>query len=301
MIPFILLIFGFILLVFGANKFVDGSSSLAYSFKIPPIIIGLTIAAIGTSVPEAFVSTIAAIQGNSDIAASNVLGSNILNILLILGITAFIKPLNIKQNTIKKEIPFLFLISLVMLLMGIDGIISRTDGLILLLFMIIFINYLFEISKEDNNQEEIKQYSIIKSLIFTIIGLVCIIFGSKFTVDNAVIIAKNIGISEKIIGLTIVSIGTSLPELVTSIVAALKGQNDIAVGNILGSNIFNILFVLGIASSISSVNFNLISDTIISIGITFILFIFSINDKKISKVEGFIFISLYAIYIFYIL
>ena len=247
----ILLVLGFILLLKGADWFVDGSSSIASRFGIPQLIIGLTIVAMGTSLPEAFVSITAALKSNAAITIGNVVGSNILNVGIILGITALIRPLHIQNSTIKYEMPFMMLVTLVLILQGINNTISRFDGIILWLFFLGYLYYIFRMTKNQIEEAEIKK----TNPLFIPLGLVCLMIGSNFAVDAATNIAISLGVSQRFIGLTIVALGTSLPELVTSVTAAKKGNADIAIGNIIGSNIFNILFVVGSSALITPVPF----------------------------------------------
>ena len=254
----ILLIVGFVILIKGADIFVDGSSNAARNLKIPKMVIGLTIVAFGTSAPELAVSIKAVMSGNSDIVLGNVVGSNILNILLILGLSSLFSQMKVKDNTVEKEIPLTILFSSLLMVLAFDNmfdknilnVITRTDGIVILLFFIIFVYYLFSVMKKGNKEENDKpKYNIFKSIILIIIGLISIVIGSNLVVDNAVAIAKILNVSEKMISLTIVAFGTSLPELVTSIQASRKGENDIAIGNIIGSNIFNIGIVIGIPAA----------------------------------------------------
>lgn len=313
---YLLIIVGFILLVKGADYLVDGASSLAKRFKIPDLIIGLTVVAFGTSAPELIINVLASLQNNTQIAVGNILGSNIANIFLILGITAVIYPLKIKENTIWKDIPLSLLASIVLgILLNdalIDGAISsaltRTDGLILLIFFIIFLLYTFGAAKNgnivDKNQETKKLLGNIKTFLFIAGGLTSLFIGGKFVVDGAVQIAKSYGVSEFLIGVTVIAIGTSLPELVTSIMAALKKNPDIAVGNIVGSNIFNIFFILGISATISPLPFNPINniDVIIMIATNFLLFFAMFIGKKhlLEKWQGACFVIIYFGYIYYL-
>lgn len=308
-VDILLLVLGFFILIKGADIFVDGASSVATNLKVPKILIGLTIVAFGTSAPEFAVSVKSILSGNYDIVLGNVIGSNIMNILLILGISSLIHPLVVKSNTVKKEIPMLILLSSLFSALLLDSIFeknvnnafTRSDGIVILLFFLIFIYYLIGLAfkkKEDAGIPD-KKMSTVKALIFTVFGIVMISVGSNLVVDNASLIAKNLGVSESLISLTIIAFGTSLPELVTSINAARKGESDIAVGNVIGSNIFNIGVVLGIPVSlfggISKINFGYV-DLFVMIFSSIILFIFSYNDKKISKKEGFVFLLIFIIY-----
>ncbi|MDF2548615.1 MAG: sodium:proton exchanger [Anaerosolibacter sp.] len=313
---YILLIVGFVLLIKGADYFVEGASGIARSLRIPPILIGLTIVAFGTSSPEAAVSIGAAIRGNNGIALGNVIGSNIFNISFVIGITALLNPLKVERETVKKEIPFTLLSSILLLILIGDVIlqgylaneITRADGLVLLAFFSIFMFYLLEValhSREKNSEEglEVTKGGIVKQIVFSVAGLVAIIFGGEVVVRNSTLIAKQFGMSETLIGLTIVSIGTSLPELITSVVAAMKKQSEIAVGNIVGSNIFNILFILGTSSLITTIPVEpkLFFDMILMVGYTLLLLIFSRTHHKITKAEGVILLLSYIAYMAFII
>ena len=296
----ILLFVGFAMLIKGADWFVDGSSGIATKFKIPQLVIGLTIVAMGTSAPEAAVSIAAALKGNADITIGNIVGSNILNILIILGISALITPLAVAKSTIKVEIPFMIVVTLLLLGMGYNGTISLLEGIILLFVFLVYLGYLFLLAKNDKNKDEenIKDVSIWKALIWTVVGLVLIVYGSNVTVDAATKIAQIVGLSERFIGLTIVALGTSLPELFTSVSAARKGNADIAIGNIVGSNIFNILFVIGISSVIVPVPFanGFRFDTIIAVAAAVLLLLCSLKDKKLKRWSGILMLLSYAAY-----
>lgn len=309
----LLLIVGFILLIKGADILVDGASSLAENFKVPKMVIALTIVAFGTSAPELAVSIQAVIAGNSDIVLGNVVGSNILNILLILGLSSLFSPLGVKTNTVHKEIPITILISSLLMVLAFDNmydssvnnVISRTDGIVILLFFSVFLYYLFSIMRNrDKDEETNPKYKILPSLGLLILGLAGIIFGSDFVVDNASSIAKVLGVSDKMISLTVVAFGTSLPELVTSIQAARKHENDIAIGNVIGSNIFNIGFVIGVpAAFIGTVNasgFNYI-DMLTMIFASILLFILTIRHEKIDRREGIIMLLVFAAYYTYVI
>lgn len=298
-----LLCIGFVMLVKGADWFVDGSSAIAKKFKIPQIVIGLTIVAMGTSAPEAAVSIAAALKGNADISVGNILGSNILNVLIILGLSALITPIAVLKSTIKTDIPFMIAITGLFLAFGYDGTISLWEGIIFLVVFAGYLSYLFVLTKKDNNNtEEIKEMSVIKALLWTVIGLVLIVYGSDVTVDAATKIALALGLSERFIGLTIVALGTSLPELFTSVLAARKGNADIAIGNIVGSNIFNILFVIGISSIIIPVPFasSFRFDALVAIFAAALLLVCSLKDKKLKKWAGVLMLLSYAAYFAFI-
>ncbi len=300
LLQIILLCAGFAMHVKGADWFVDGSCGIATKFKIPQLVIGLTIVAMGTSAPEAAVSITAALKGNADITVGNIVGSNILNILIILGLSAFITPLAVARSTIRTEIPFMTAITFLLLWMGYNGTISLVEGIILLLVFLVYLGYLFVLAKKDRDkaEDDIKELSVLKALICTAVGLFLIVFGSNVTVDAATKIAKVLGLSERFIGLTIVALGTSLPELFTSVSAARKGNADIAIGNIVGSNIFNILFVVGVSSSIIPVPFaaGFRFDTVVAIVASVILFLCSVKDKKLKRWAGVLMLLTYAVY-----
>ena len=313
MISFLLLILGLVLVVYGANLLVDGASSLAKKYKIPNIVIGLTVVAFGTSAPEFIVSTYAAYTGNSDIAIGNVVGSNIFNIFFILGVSAVIFPLTILKNTVLKEIPLSLLAAIVvyvlvndvLLSQGTENIISFGDGLILLSFFVIFMYYLVHLAKTSGEDEDltIKDMTKFKSLLLILGGLVLLVGGGKFFVDNAVELALGFGMSKAVVGLTIVAAGTSLPELATSVVAALKKNSDIAVGNIVGSNIFNVFFILGSSALISPIPKGNITDIDMYVCIIASILLFGtcyvIGKQKVTKIEGVFFLLCYVVYIGY--
>ena len=302
----LMLALGFVLLVKGADWFVDGAAGIANKFKIPQLIIGLTIVAMGTSAPEAAVSISAALKGSAEITIGNIVGSNILNILIILGLTAVITPVAVAKSTIRVDIPFMLAISILLLIQGLDGSVTLLDGIVLLVVFAGYLTYLVINARKNPEQleeEQIKNQSIWMCLLWTAIGLVAIILGSNFSVDAASNIARILGLSERFIGLTIVALGTSLPELVTSVMAARKGNADIAIGNIVGSNIFNILFVVGLSSVIVSVPFAsaFIVDMIVAIGAGVLLWIFSLHKKKLIPIHGVVFLLAYAGYFAYLM
>lgn len=293
---------GFALLIKGADLFVDGSSAVAKRFGIPQLVIGLTIVAMGTSAPEAAVSITAAFSGNSDITVGNIVGSNILNILIILGLSSVIVPIAVAGSMVKYEMPFMIFVTILLLLLGLDGSLGLADGIILLAFFAAYLIYLFIMAKKDkaDTQEEITgQISLPKAIIFVIIGLAMIIFGSSITVDAASIIAKMLGMNERFIGLTVVALGTSLPELFTSVSAARKGNADIAIGNIVGSNIFNILFICGLSALIIPVPFapNFLFDMIAAIVAAVMLTVCCIIGKnQLKRSAGILLLVSYAAY-----
>ena len=308
-----LFLLGFGFLIKGAGLLVDGASSIAKRMGISTLVIGLTIVSFGTSAPELIVSIFANIQGKADIAIGNILGSNIANILLILGVSASIKPIFVKRSTIWKEIPFSLLAIIVMAFMAndklIDGAnyssITRIDGLVLLGFLIIFLYYVLGISKADVDSADFVQlpdHSLLRSILYIVIGLAGLAFGGRWIVNGAVSIATGLGISEGFVALTIVAGGTSLPELATSVVAARKGNADIAVGNAIGSNILNIFFVLAISSIITPLSFssNLIFDVLVVIFVTLLLFMFTFignNLNILKRWQGILFVCFYVGYI----
>lgn len=304
----VLLAIGFIILIKGADILVDGASNLAANFKISKKLIGITIIAFGTSAPELAISINAITHGYTDILLGNVIGSNIINILLILGITSIIRPLKIKDITVKKEIPLLFLVSTLLVVLFLDtrlenGLINqitRSDGIVIIIFFSIFVYYLLSLLKENKKQKEAKpRINKLQSTLFIIGGLVAVIIGSDLVVSNASILASLLGVSERIISITIVALGTSLPELVTSIASARKGETDLLMGNIIGSNIFNICIVLGIPvalfGAVTPSSFKLL-DLLMLILSSVILFIFAQSKKTISRYEGLVMLMLFALY-----
>lgn len=304
----LLLIVGFVLLIKGADYFVEGASRIADRFHIPQIVIGLTIVAFGTSAPEAAISIAAAVKGTAGIAVGNILGSNAMNILLILGITACIRTLRVQDNTVKYEMPFLILISVILAVMGfLEERLILSSGLILWGLFLCFFGYLIVQAKKGRNEsgEECKseKKNIWLVLLMTVGGLAAIVFGSDLTVDHASAIAAFLGMSDRLIGLTIVAFGTSLPELITSITAAGKGNADIAIGNIIGSNIFNILFVLGTASLITEIPYSrdFLTDGMIGIAAAVFLFLATFRKKELRRSAGAIMLICYAGYFGYLL
>ena len=311
MINVLILLGGFVALIYGAVKLVDGASSLASKLGIPNIVIGLTIVAFGTSAPELVVNLFASVNNNTEIVLGNILGSNIFNVLGILGICAIIYPLTVKKNTTWIEIPLAFLAAVVVFIVAsdiyfdksIENIISRTDGLVMLLFFVIFLVYNIYLSKSGSNDDDVKpkNYTYFISILYIIIGLTGLIIGGKFIVSSAVSIAQSFGLSERVIGLTIVSIGTSLPELATSIVAVRRKNMDIAIGNVVGSNIFNIFFILGLSAFVNPIKIspNSLLDIMVCIGSSLLLFVFIFTGKgrKIERWEGILFLLSYIAYV----
>lgn len=301
---YVLLVVGFILLIKGADFFVEGSSSLAQILKVPSVIIGLTIVAMGTSAPEASVSINAALAGSNDIAVSNIVGSNIFNGLIVVGVCAFLSAFQTNAEILKRDMPLNILVTFILCIMFLDGKLSRIEGCILFAGMILYIaSMVFHAIKNKTEEETEKTLSLPKSIIYMIAGLAAVIFGGDFVVDNACIIATNFGVSQNFIGLTIVAIGTSLPELVTSIVATKKGDSSLALGNAIGSNLFNILFILGFSAILSPLHVlnESIIDCIILLVSSIILFIFAKTKQQMTKIEGGICIILYISYMIYII
>lgn len=322
-LPYIFLIGGFVLLVKGADVFVDGSSGIARFFKIPSLVIGLTIVAFGTSAPEAAVSITASITGQTGIAVGNISGSNIFNILVVLGICAMIKPISVQRSIMNRDYLLMLIASVAFFVVSADiwlgsgtNMVSRGDGIILALFFCIFMYMTIwsalkgrnepttlpdvphEAPKEEKAEPPVK---LPKSIIMAILGLAGVVIGGQLVVNGASDIAKSFGASETLIGVTVVAIGTSLPELVTSIMAARKGENDIAVGNVIGSNIFNILFIISAASIINPLTLDMESliDMIIMFAVTVMVYLFAVTKKKITRVEGGIMTAMYVAYTAY--
>lgn len=308
LVQVLLLVVGFVMLVKGADWFVEGASKLAEKFGIPQLVIGLTIVAMGTSLPEAAVSVSAALKGSAEITIGNVVGSNILNVLLILGVSSIISPLMVQKSTIKYEIPMVIGVSIALAALGLsDGIVGRLDGVILLLGMVLYLLYLLQMSKKGQAvmteaEKSDTDESIWKLLGLIVIGGVLIVWGSDITVDAATELARIFGMSERLIGLTIVAFGTSLPELVTSATAAVKGKADIAVGNIVGSNLFNILFVVGVSAVITPVVYqgDFLIDSIVCILAAVLLWICVCRKEKLQRAGGALMLVCYAAYFVYL-
>lgn len=317
-IQILLLVLGFALLVKGADWFVDGAAGIATKFGIPQLVIGLTIVAMGTSAPEAAVSITAAFAGNAEITIGNIVGSNVLNILIILGITALVNPVAVQKSSLVFDIPVVLFATAILFGLGYDGNISRLDGIIMLVIFVAYLFFLFwdakrpkklesaEVQQEEAENEETKNegknLSLPKAVIFTVIGLVLIVAGSNFVVKSATFIATALGLSQRFIGLTIVALGTSLPELFTSVTAAMKKNSDIAVGNIVGSNIFNILFIVGLSGLIIPVPFApaFRFDTLVSGVAAILLLLCSLPKKRLSRIAGIFFLICYAVYFYMI-
>lgn len=309
-LPILLLVVGFVILVYGAIGLVDGASSLAKRLSVSEIAIGLTIVAFGTSAPELVVNVFASFDGHAEIAFGNILGSNLFNILMVLGIAGVVKPIAVKRNTVRKEIPFMLIGTI--FVFGLSNnfslsgsILSFWDGVLLIMGLVVFQIYVLTIAKEQYLDVDIKLYSIPKSVMLLILGIAGLLIGGEMVVNNAVKIAKLLNMSENFIGLTLVALGTSLPELVTSVVAVVRGHSDIAIGNVVGSNIFNLFLVLGVSSMIHPLNYDpsLNPDFSFLIVVTFFLLLTMFTGKKhkIDRWEAIIFLILYGGYIYLIL
>ena len=300
-IQVVLLLVGFLFLIKGSDFFVDGASSIASHLKIPTIIVGLTIVAFGTSAPEAAVSITSSLTGSNAMAVSNVIGSNLFNMLMVIGIAALLSNLLMEKSVLKKDLPFLVAITLlfaIFIFIGWD--ITNLEGIILLIILAGYIIYLIRGSKKSKNANDVEaaKFTLPKSIVLILIGLAGIIIGGDLVVDSASAIAIALGMSETLVGLTIVAIGTSLPELVTSITALRKGENQLVIGNVIGSNIFNILFVLGASSAISRIplDSSMLIDVLFMMGVTILCFIFGKTQDKYDKKEGVILIALFIAY-----
>lgn len=299
-----LLILGFMMLVKGADWFVEGTSKFARKLGIPQLVVGLTIVAMGTSAPEAAVSITAALKGTGDIAIGNVVGSNILNILIILGITAVITSVAIQKSTLKIEIPYMLVVTVMLILMGLTGeCVSKMEGVLLWVMFVAYLVYLFLLAKKGTQEDEPVATKTQRLLASAVIGGVIVVWGSNITVDAATKIASVMGMSERFIGLTIVALGTSLPELVTSVTAARKGNADIAIGNIVGSNIFNILFVLGTSALITPVPYEhrFLADGFVAVGAGVLLWISVFKTMELKRKWGIIMLLCYLAYFVYLL
>lgn len=306
----VILVIGFVLLIKGADFFVEGSSSVAKRLRVPSIIIGLTIVAMGTSLPECAVSVTASLAGSNELAVSNAVGSNIFNLMVVCGFCALFAPLTIQKNTLKKEFPLSIICAILLLGFGFVGmVLGRVDGIIFLAIFICYILWMIRAAlkaraegAENGEEEEIKLLPVWRCILYIVGGMIAIKFGGDFVVDGAVVIAGGFGLSQNLIGLTIVAMGTSLPELVTSIVAARKNEVDMALGNVIGSNIFNVLFVLGIAATISPIAFIMenVIDIIILIGMSVVVWIMAWTKQKINRKEGIVMLLMYAVYLVYI-
>lgn len=310
--PILLLILGLAILILGGEIFVKGSASVARKMRISPIVIGLTVVAFGTSAPELVVNLFSAFQGAHDIAIGNVLGSNISNIFLVLGVAAIITPLAVKRGTTWKEIPFGILTVIVLFLLGNDvlfgnngdNILTRGDGLVLVSFFLIFCYYTYGLSKAEGEAQDVETYNWSTSVLFLLGGIVCLVLGGHIMVKNGIILARLAGMSELLIGLTITAVGTSLPELATSAIAAYRKHVDLAVGNVVGSNIFNVLWVLGLTPVVSPISMNpeVNFDILVAVGAAFLLFILMFTGKKgqrhtLQRWHGVFFILMYVMYV----
>ncbi len=315
-LEYILLVIGFVLLIKGADYFVEGASNIAVKLNVSPLLVGLTIVALGTSSPEATVAILAALEGSPGVVLGNVIGSNIVNITVVIGLTALIAPLTVQSETVRKEIPFAMLAAIVLMILMADvalqgagaNIINRGDGIIILLFFSVFLYYVFEMAMKNRSSTVEKVdadtgESWLKNILFTIGGLIAIIIGGEMVVSSATEIALSLGMSEALVGLTIVAIGTSLPEIMTSVTAALKGKGDMAIGNVVGSNIFNIFFVTGTASTVAPIaaESKLFFDGWVMVGLTVLLLIFSRTHFKIGRREGAVLLLAYITYLIYII
>lgn len=300
------LVLGFVLLIKGADFFVEGSSSVAKRLRVPSIIIGLTIVAMGTSLPELAVSVTASVENSNTLAISNVVGSNIFNLLVVCGACALFAPLAVKESTLKREFPFSVICAIILLVMGITGtLLNRIEGIILDVIFVVYLMWMIFSARKARataTEDDTKVLSVLRCIIYIVLGAVAIKFGGDFVVDGASTIATKIGLSQTLVGLTIVALGTSLPELVTSVIAARKNEVDMAVGNVIGSNIFNILMILGVAGTISPISFiteNII-DISILIAVSAVVWIFARSKKRIGRPEGIIMLLMYTAYLVYI-
>ncbi len=306
LIQVVLLVVGFTMLVKGADWFVDGAAGIAVKFGIPQLVVGLTIVAMGTSAPEAAVSITGAMNGAADIAVGNVLGSNILNVLIILGLTGFITNVAIQKSTLMIEMPFMMAITVVFAIVGLnDGNVGFVDGVLLWVLFIAYLAYLFVLAKKGNEEEdnEPETRPVWKLLLLGVVGAAIVVWGADISVDAATSIAKTLGLSERFIGLTIVALGTSLPELVTSVTAAKKGNADIAIGNIVGSNIFNILFVIGTSSLIIPIIFEatFLVDAIVALLAGVLLWVATIRRKELTRPWAIVMLLGYVAYFVYLI
>lgn len=308
-IPYIVLVVSFVALIKGADFFVEGASSLAKKLGVSSVIIGLTVVAMGTSAPEAAVSISAGLQGSNEIALGNVIGSNLFNLLVVLGFCMLITKIPSSEETIKRDFPWNIIatVAIIAAIVLFDTKITRLEGIALLVLFVTYMSYLVYKTIKDRKpaDEEIAEISLTKSLLFLIGGLAFVIVGGDLVVDSATVIAKSWGVSDALIGLTIIAMGTSLPELVTSIVAAKKNECDMAIGNVIGSNLFNLLFVLGMSATISPIAIDLTSgiliDAVVLLAVTVMMYIFSITGNKLQKLEGVAALLCYGGYLAYII
>lgn len=319
----VLLLAGFVFLIKGADFFVEGSSSVAKKLHVPALIIGMTIVAMGTSLPELSVSVTSAMAGSNELAVSNVIGSNIFNLMVVLGISAMLSPLFVSKSVLKRDYPFSVACAILLLVTGFIGMkLGRIDGIIFLAIFVAFLVVEVRLAMAARNEvlatgdtekaefeeevveleEEIKEISMPRSILYIIGGAVAVKFGGDWVVSGAVSMATMFGLSQNLIGLTIVALGTSLPELVTSIAAARKNELEMAIGNVVGSNVFNILMILGVAATVSPIAFNMenVIDIAVLLVFSLITWVFCVTKKKIGKMEGFTMVLLYAVYMVYI-
>lgn len=309
---YVILICGFALLTKGADFFVEGAAATAGKLKVPAFIIGMTIVAMGTSAPECAVSITAALKNNNQLAVSNAVGSNIFNLMVVCGMCALVSPLAVKTSILRKEFPFSVLVAILLLAAGITGMnVGRIDGVLLLAVFCVFLFWMVRSAQKARKQEEhavgedakqVKELSLIRCVCYIAGGLAAIVLGGDWVVDGASVIAESFGMSQNLIGLTVVAFGTSLPELVTSFAAARKSQADMALGNVIGSNIFNILLIIGLAAAISPMSFNMenVIDTVILIGMSIEVYFFCRKDHDIRRAEGVVMLAEYAVYVVYI-
>lgn len=309
---YVILICGFALLTKGADFFVEGAAATAGKLKVPAFIIGMTIVAMGTSAPECAVSITAALKNNNQLAVSNAVGSNIFNLMVVCGMCALVSPLAVKTSILRKEFPFSVLVAILLLAAGITGMnVGRIDGVLLLAVFCVFLFWMVRSAQKARKQEEhavgedakqVKELSLIRCVCYIAGGLAAIVLGGDWVVDGASVIAESFGMSQNLIGLTVVAFGTSLPELVTSFAAARKSQADMALGNVIGSNIFNILLIIGLAAAISPMSFNMenVIDTVILIGMSIEVYFFCRKDHDIRRAEGVVMLMEYAVYVVYI-
>lgn len=313
---YVILVIGFALLTKGADFFVEGAAAVAKKLKVPAFIIGMTIVAMGTSAPECAVSVTAALKGNNQLAVSNAVGSNIFNLMVVCGACALVVPLAVKTSVLRREFPFSILVAVLLLAAGMAGMeIGRGDGILLLTVFVVFLYWMVRTAikarsqqesvhkqEQDGMDEDVRDLSAIRCIIYIIGGLAAIVLGGDWVVDGASVIAQSFGMSQNLVGLTVVAFGTSLPELVTSFTAARKNQSDMALGNVIGSNIFNVLLILGLAAAISPMTFNMenVIDTIILVIMSIEVYFFSRKDHDIRRSEGIIMLAEYAAYVVYI-
>lgn len=310
-VPYILLVLGFVLLTKGADFFVDGAAAVAKKLRIPTFIIGMTIVAMGTSAPECAVSITASLKNNNELAVSNAIGSNIFNLMVVCGVCAVITPLAVEAGILKKEFPFSILVAILLLGLGVAGMsVGHADGFILMAVFVMFLYWMVRSAQKarmnqqsgGGGDEEIKDLSALTCMIYIVVGLIAIVLGGDCVVDGASEIAESFGMSQNLIGLTVVAFGTSLPELVTSFAAARKNQADMALGNVIGSNIFNILLILGLAAAISPLTFNMenVIDIVVLVVMSAEVYLFARKDYSINRLEGALMLAEYAVYVVYI-